>query len=117
MGHGHHGDDAVRVEESPGDGHGSAGSEHAHGVSADADHRYLAIALLVLGGFMAAEVVVGILASSLALLADAGHMVSDAGAIALALVAMRLAARPIRGSYRTPTGSSGRRYCPRWRTV
>jgi cobalt-zinc-cadmium efflux system protein len=48
---------------------------------------------------MAAEVVVALLAGSLALLADAGHMVSDAGAIGLALFAMRLAARPARGAY------------------
>jgi cobalt-zinc-cadmium efflux system protein len=43
--------------------------------------------------FMAGEVLVGILAHSLALLSDAGHMLTDAGAIALSLVAVRLAAR------------------------
>ncbi|MDQ5832117.1 MAG: cation diffusion facilitator family transporter [Actinomycetota bacterium] len=48
---------------------------------------------------MAVEVVVGILASSLALLSDAAHMLTDAGAIALALVAARLAGRPARGGY------------------
>jgi cobalt-zinc-cadmium efflux system protein len=68
-------------------------------VSVNADRRYLTVALMLLVGFMAGEVAVGILASSLALLADAAHMVSDAGAIALAMVAMRLAARPIAGSY------------------
>src|SRR5437764_6376180 len=47
---------------------------------------------------MAAEVVVGILASSLALLSDAAHMLTDAAAIALSLVAVRLAARPARGA-------------------
>ncbi len=48
---------------------------------------------------MAVEVVVGILASSLALLSDAAHMLTDAGAIALALVAARLAGRPAQGGY------------------
>lgn len=43
---------------------------------------------------MGAEVVGGVLANSLALLADAGHMLSDAGALALALVAIRVADRP-----------------------
>jgi cobalt-zinc-cadmium efflux system protein len=48
---------------------------------------------------MAGEVVVGFVVGSLVLLADAGHMLTDAGAIALALVAMRLAARPAAGAY------------------
>jgi cobalt-zinc-cadmium efflux system protein len=49
--------------------------------------------------FMAVEVVVGILASSLALLSDAAHMLTDAGAIALALLAARLARRPAGGEF------------------
>jgi len=48
----------------------------------------------VTAGFMVAEVVGGILANSLALLADAGHMFTDVGAIGLSLVAMRLAQKP-----------------------
>ena len=72
---------------------------HTHGVSANADRRYLAIALALIVGFMLAEVIVGILASSLALISDAGHMLTDAGALALALVAMRLAARPAAGAH------------------
>lgn len=48
----------------------------------------------ITAGFMVAEVVGGILANSLALLADAGHMFTDVGAIGLSLVAMRLAQRP-----------------------
>jgi cobalt-zinc-cadmium efflux system protein len=48
---------------------------------------------------MAVEVVVGFLASSLALLSDAAHMLTDAGAIALALAAARLAGRPAQGGY------------------
>ena len=72
---------------------------HSHGVAPDADRKYLTIALLLLLSFMAVEVVVGILAKSLALISDAGHMLTDVGSIALALVAMRLAQRPAGGSY------------------
>ncbi|MEX3106720.1 MULTISPECIES: cation diffusion facilitator family transporter [unclassified Streptomyces] len=72
---------------------------HAHGVSADADRRWLGTALALITVFMAAEVVVGILASSLALISDAAHMLTDAVSIVLALVAMRLSARPARGGF------------------
>ena len=48
---------------------------------------------------MAAEVVVGVLAHSLALISDAGHMLTDAASIVLALVAIRIAARPAGGHY------------------
>jgi cobalt-zinc-cadmium efflux system protein len=72
------------------------GHHHHH---AHADRRRLWIALVLILGFMAVEVVAGILASSLALLSDAAHMLTDAGAIALALVAARLAARPPAGGY------------------
>ena len=80
-----------------GGGHGHDG--HGHGVSADADRRWLAIALGLIVGFMAVEVVVGVLAHSLALISDAGHMLTDAASLVLALVAIRLAARPARGVY------------------
>ncbi len=73
--------------------------DHSHGVAPDADKRFLTIAMLLLLGFMAVEVVVGILAKSLALISDAGHMLTDVGSIGLALVAMRLAKRPASGSY------------------
>jgi cobalt-zinc-cadmium efflux system protein len=76
----------------------SHGPGHVHGLTADTSARRLAIALGLLVGFMLVEVVVGALASSLALLSDAAHMLADAGAIALALVAMRLARRPASGS-------------------
>jgi cobalt-zinc-cadmium efflux system protein len=72
---------------------------HVHGVSPDADGRKLALALALIGGFMAAEVVAGIVADSLALLSDAGHMLTDAFAIGLALVALRLAQRPPGGNF------------------
>jgi cobalt-zinc-cadmium efflux system protein len=78
------------------DGHGHEG--HSHGVSADADRGKLAIALGLIIGFMAVEVTAGILASSLALLSDAAHMLTDAIAIGLSLVAIRLAQRPAKGA-------------------
>src|SRR4051795_4586125 len=70
------------------------GHGHDHGVSATTDRRRLGIALTLLLGFAVAEVVTGLLAGSVALLADAGHMTADAAALALALVAIGLAARP-----------------------
>ena len=78
---------------------GAEHSGHAHGVAvADGDRAKLAIALALIVAFMLAEVVVGGLVHSLALLSDAAHMLTDAGAIGLSLVAIRLAARPARGS-------------------
>jgi cobalt-zinc-cadmium efflux system protein len=71
----------------------------AHGRPAAADGGRLALALTLILGFMAVEVVAGILASSLALLSDAAHMLTDAGAIGLALVAGRLAVRPAGGGF------------------
>jgi cobalt-zinc-cadmium efflux system protein len=78
---------------------GEHGHGHGHGVSVDADRRYLWGALALLLTFMAAEVVVGLIARSLALISDAGHMLTDAFSIALAIVAMRLAARPPKGGF------------------
>jgi cobalt-zinc-cadmium efflux system protein len=71
---------------------------HSHGVSPDADRGKLTIALSLILGFMLVEVVVGALAHSLALLSDAAHMLTDAGALGLSLVAIRLAARPAKGA-------------------
>jgi cobalt-zinc-cadmium efflux system protein len=59
----------------------------------------LAGALVLILAFMAAEVVIGVLAHSLALISDAAHMLTDAAAIGLALAAMRLSARPPAGGY------------------
>jgi cobalt-zinc-cadmium efflux system protein len=81
------------------DEHDHEGSGHQHGVSLHADRRWLSLALALIATFMAAEVVVGLVAGSLALLSDAAHMLTDAGSIVLALVAMRLAARPPKGGY------------------
>jgi cobalt-zinc-cadmium efflux system protein len=77
------------------DTHAHAG--HSHGVTPEADGRKLALALAMILGFMAVEVGVGILSHSLALLSDAAHMLTDAAALALSLLAVRLAARPARG--------------------
>ncbi|MGD9987524.1 cation diffusion facilitator family transporter [Pseudonocardia sp.] len=77
-----------------GHGHG-----HGHGVSANADRRWLTIALVLISVFMVAEFVVGLIAGSLALLSDSAHMLTDAAAIVLALIAIRLAARPAKGGY------------------
>src|SRR5947208_10013263 len=71
---------------------------HDHAVSADADSRKLGIALVLIAGFMAVEIAIGVIAHSLALLSDAAHMLTDAGAIGLSLVAIRLAARPAAGA-------------------
>ena len=71
---------------------------HGHGVTEDSDVGKLWIALLLLGGFMVVEVVFDIVAGSLALLSDAAHMLTDTGAIALSLVALRLARRPAAGA-------------------
>jgi len=76
-----------------------AHSHHGHVHAEDADARRLGTAFALIVGFVVAEVVAGILASSLALLSDAGHMLTDAVALGLALAALRLAERPPAGSY------------------
>ena len=78
-------------------GHDHSG--HSHGVSASSNPRWLWIALGINFGFMLVEVVVGLLANSVALLSDAAHMLTDAGSIGLALIAVRLAARPPSGRF------------------
>jgi cobalt-zinc-cadmium efflux system protein len=68
------------------------------------DRRALAVALVLVAAFLGLEVVAGVLADSLALLADAGHMLSDTGSLALALFAVWIAQRPA-----TPERSFGYR--------
>ncbi|MFT4265301.1 MAG: cation diffusion facilitator family transporter [Nocardioides sp.] len=70
------------------------GGHGGHGTAADADRRPLVAALALLVAFLLGEVVVAVLADSLALLSDAGHMLTDAASIAAALWAMHLAGRP-----------------------
>jgi cobalt-zinc-cadmium efflux system protein len=73
-----------------------AQSGHAHGLSARASRNRTALgaALVLIGGFAVVEVVAGVLAGSLAVLADAAHMLSDTAALALAFFASWLASRP-----------------------
>jgi cobalt-zinc-cadmium efflux system protein len=82
MGHGHH------------HGHG-----HPVTVSTAADRRLLRAALALIVLLLVGEVVAGILADSLALLADAGHMLTDAAALAMALAAASMAERPPQGRW------------------
>lgn len=75
--------------------HDHHGHGHTHDVSDSADgRRRVAIAAVLIFGFMIAEVIGGIISGSLALLADAAHMLTDAGALALAWVGFKLAERP-----------------------
>jgi len=69
---------------------------HAHGGGEDARRLGLALALIL--AFMAGEIVAGILAHSLALLSDAAHMLTDAGALVMSLLVLRLAAQPAGGN-------------------
>jgi len=88
------------------DHHGHAGGSHAHGHGHDHGHdrgrpidaggrsrRRLALSLACTAGIMVAEAVGGWLSNSLALVSDAGHMLTDTGALALALGAAVLASR------------------------
>ncbi|RBY94555.1 cation transporter [Blastococcus sp. TBT05-19] len=75
-------------------GHGHA---HASGTAAGPQRRRLAVVLGLTVGVLVAEVVGAVVSGSLALLADAGHMATDAAGIAIALGAVTLAQRPARG--------------------
>jgi cobalt-zinc-cadmium efflux system protein len=79
--------------------HGSGHPGHSHEVSSGSDQRRLLIALGLIGSFMAVEVVVGVVAGSLVLLSDAGHMLTDAGALGLGVVSIRLAAQSPAGGF------------------
>jgi cobalt-zinc-cadmium efflux system protein len=74
--------------------------DHAHRQAhiGSGDARRLGCALALILAFMAGEIAVGILAHSLALLSDAAHMLTDAGALAMSLVVLRLAAQPAGGN-------------------
>ena len=71
---------------------------HTHTVRADADRGKLVTVLGLVVALMAVEIGVGVASHSLALLSDAGHMLTDAAAIGFSLVAIALAARPARGA-------------------
>jgi len=90
--------------------HGLGG--HTHGVSVRTDLRWLTVALVINAIFMVVEVAVGLISSSLAVLSDAAHMLTDAGAIGLALFAAHLARRRPKGARGCPV----RRRCSWWRS-
>jgi len=71
----------------------SAHGSHGHSAAGASRGRLLIVLALVVG-FLVVEVVGSVLANSLALLADAGHMLTDAVGVALALLAIQFAARP-----------------------
>jgi cobalt-zinc-cadmium efflux system protein len=77
--------------------HGPNGHSHALDARREDSRRRMWIALAINAGLLLAEAVGGVLTGSLALLADAGHLLSDVGAIVLALIAARLAALPAAG--------------------
>ncbi len=76
-----------------GDGSGH-GHSHAHVARDAASARAIGIAALLTGGFMVVEVVGGLVSGSLALIADAGHMLTDFAALSMAWLAFRVARRP-----------------------
>ena len=84
MAHGHH-------------GHAQHAHNHVH-VPAPGDRDRVRWALALIVALMAAEIAAGLLAGSLALLSDAGHMLTDAAALGLSLLALTLAERPARGA-------------------
>ncbi len=75
------------------------GHQHARTESAAADRRWLLGALVVLVVFMIGEVIAGLLAHSIALITDAGHLTTDAATIAVAILASRIAQRPAKGAF------------------
>jgi cobalt-zinc-cadmium efflux system protein len=77
-------------------GHSHAG--HTHRVSPEGDRRRLAAALGVMLAVMVVEIAGGVVGHSLALLSDAAHMLADAAALGLSLLALHLASRPARGA-------------------
>jgi cobalt-zinc-cadmium efflux system protein len=74
------------------DAHGAGPHRHRHGMQAG--ERRLIVALLILGSFTLIEAVGGYFANSIALLAEAAHMLADSAALVLAVIAIRVARRP-----------------------
>jgi cobalt-zinc-cadmium efflux system protein len=74
--------------------HGHGDHDHDHDHTAGASSKVLGIAFALTASFMLVEFAGGVLAKSLALVADAGHMLTDAAALALAWAAVRIATRP-----------------------
>ena len=99
-----------------GGGHSQAGHTHgghSHGGPGQVgNRRQLAVVLAFSAAYIVAEVVGGLATNSLALLADAGHMLSDVASLALSLFALWFAQRP--PSPRARTATTGPRSSPRW---
>ena len=79
-------------------GHSHSPAGHSHRPSRETERGAMRAALALIVTYMVGEVVAGVLAGSLALLSDAAHMLTDAVALGIALVASRLAERPARGA-------------------
>jgi cobalt-zinc-cadmium efflux system protein len=77
--------------------HGPHGHSHALDARREDSSRRMSVALAINGVLLLAELVGGLLTGSLAVLADAGHLLSDVGSIVLALIAARLASLPASG--------------------
>lgn len=75
-------------------GHPSHGDGHDHAHGAGASERRIGLAALLTGLFMLAEVAGGLISGSLALIADAGHMLTDFAGLTLAWLGFRVARRP-----------------------
>src|SRR5512134_1408416 len=74
--------------------HGSHDHDHSDHGAPPKNERRMGLAAVLTGGFMFAEVAGGIVAGSLALIADAGHMLTDFASLSLAWFGFRLARRP-----------------------
>ena len=78
----------------------SHGGHHSHAPTVDVSNKWrVGLAAILTGLFMVAEVAGGLISGSLALIADAGHMLTDFAALAMAWAAFRLAARPANARY------------------
>src|SRR4249920_803577 len=88
--HHHHGSHVAH----PPHHHHGAGAEYAHGAAAPAGARRLLIAFVILALFTLVEAAGGYLANSIALLAEAAHMLADCASLLLAIIAIRVSERP-----------------------
>ncbi|MEN8408449.1 cation diffusion facilitator family transporter [Acinetobacter bereziniae] len=70
------------------------GHDHSHAMVTEGNVKKLSFALLLTGTFLIVEVVAGFITQSLALLSDAAHMFTDAAALAIALVAIKIGKLP-----------------------
>src|SRR5262245_28666030 len=75
------------------DAHGDHAHAHRHGSDASDESR-MGWAAVIIGTFMIVEIIGGLISGSLALLADAGHMVSDTAALGIGWLAIRTAKKP-----------------------